>query len=324
MSLARSTRLFALVDFLNGRRPRSVDEMAEYLSYSERSVYRALASLHDLGVPVVRDERGYKLYETAHLQPLNLTAAERAVLRLVLHNPVLERNPALALTLKRLRAKLDAADTATDESPDALALATLDRSGPGAERHVEPLRQAIESSATVEVRYRSLRASAPKRPRRRRIDPYRVFHRGDAWYLVGHCHRNREPRTFRLDRIEALRLTGLHFHLPADFDLDAYLEHTWAIFRGKRQHKVVLAFDPTLGPLLRNARHHRGESIQERVDGAIEYRVTLSHLDEIARWIVGFGGACRVEEPEELAKRVREIAAGVLGADEVPKRGGSR
>jgi predicted DNA-binding transcriptional regulator YafY len=307
--------LLALVDYLSSRRARTPDEIAERFGYSKRSVYRDLASLHDAEVALVRDGRGFKLFDHARIPPLALTAAERALLRLALHNPVLDRHPALAATLKRLRGKLDAADATAAESPEALALATLDRSGPSAESHLEPLRRAIESRTTVEVRYRSLRLDIPKRPRWRRLDPYRVFHRAGAWYLAGHCHRNDEPRTFRLDRIEALRPTDLHFEPPA-FDLDAYLEHTWEIFRGKRRHEVVLTFDPTLAPLLRSARHHHAEKLHERVDGTLEYRVTLSHLDEVARWIVGFGGRCRVVEPDELERKVREIAEGVLGRDE--------
>ncbi|HVS14902.1 MAG TPA: WYL domain-containing protein [Thermoanaerobaculia bacterium] len=308
---ARPGRLLALVNFLNGRRSRSPEEIAERFDISKRTAYRDLRTLQDAGVPVANDDHGYRLLETARLPPLAFTAAERAVLRLALSNPVLGRHPGLRKVLAGLRSKLDAADQASAESPEALALATVDRSGPNAERHLDALRQAIEDQATVELRYRSLTATT-KRPRPRRVDPLRVFHRAGAWYLAGHCHRNDEPRTFRLDRIEALRPTDLHFD-PPSFDLDAYLEHTWEIFRGKRRHDVVLRFDPTLAPLLHHARHHHGETVQETVDGDLEYRVTLSHLDEIARWTVGFGGRCRVVEPEELERRVRELAEGVLG-----------
>jgi predicted DNA-binding transcriptional regulator YafY len=308
---ARPGRLIALVHFLDGRRSRSPEEIARQFDVSKRTIYRDLATLHDADVALIRDERGYRLLETARLPPLAFTAAERAVLRLALSNPVLGRHPGLRKVLAGLRAKLDAADQASAESPEALALATVDRSGPEAERHLDTLRRATEEHATVELRYRSLTAGG-KRPRPRRVDPYRVFHRAGAWYLAGHCHRNDEPRTFRLDRIEALRPTDLHFD-PPPFDLDAYLEHSWEIFRGKRRHQVVLRFHPDLAPLLRHARHHHGETLQETVDGDLEYRVTLNHLDEIARWIVGFGGRCRVVEPEELERRVREIAEGVLG-----------
>jgi predicted DNA-binding transcriptional regulator YafY len=51
----------------------------------------------------------------------------------------------------------------------------------------------------------------------------------------------------------------------------------------------------------------------------------LSHLDEIARWVVGFGGRIQVVAPEALRGRVREIAEGVVeGASRGPDRPRSR
>jgi predicted DNA-binding transcriptional regulator YafY len=50
----RPGRLFALVDYLSGRRARTPDEIAEHFGYSKRSVYRDLASLHDAEVALVR------------------------------------------------------------------------------------------------------------------------------------------------------------------------------------------------------------------------------------------------------------------------------
>ena len=42
----------------------------------------------------------------------------------------------------------------------------------------------------------------------RRIDPAAVLHRGGDWFVYAWCHRAGGPRTFRLDRIEAVRATG--------------------------------------------------------------------------------------------------------------------
>lgn len=148
----------------------------------------------------------------------------------------------------------------------------------------------------------------------RALAPYALFHREGAWYLVGHCHVNGEPRTFRLDRVEDARLAEGSFTRPADFDLERYLERAWSVVRGREDHRVALRFPEELGPLVENARHHPGEEVEPAADeeGWIEYRVRLSTLDEIARWIVGFGGRVRVVEPEELRQKVRELAEGEL------------
>ena len=69
--------------------------------------------------------------------------------------------------------------------------------------------------------------STTPRPRarqaeRRPIDPYGIVHHAGEWYVVGHCHKRGDVRTFRIDRIAALHTTGERFERPADFDLEAY------------------------------------------------------------------------------------------------------
>jgi predicted DNA-binding transcriptional regulator YafY len=67
--------------------------------------------------------------------------------------------------------------------------------------------------------------------------------------------------------------------------------------------------------LIESARHHRSERLERLTGGTLEYRARVSHLDEIARWVVGFGGRCRVVEPEALRQRVIELAQGVVVAN---------
>ena len=50
-------------------------------------------------------------------------------------------------------------------------------------------------------------------------------------------------------------------------------------------------------------------------DGSIEYRVKLSCLDEIARWVIGFGGKAKVVKPAELRRQVLGLAQEVMDGD---------
>ena len=202
-----------------------------------------------------------------------------------------------------------------EETPRALQLAGIDRSGPSAEEALEPLQLAIGRGQSVELRYHSL--SGGKR-QWRRVDPWQLFQRSEAWYLVGYCHRNREPRMFRLDRVGGVRGRQERFAVPRDFDLERFLEDSWGLVVGQESWNIELRFDPSLAPLLLNARHHRGEKVKKLADGSIDYRVKLSSLDEIAAWIVAFGGKCRVVAPPELKEKVEEMARGVLGPPTPP------
>jgi predicted DNA-binding transcriptional regulator YafY len=304
--MKRPGRLLELVTFLGGRRAYTVDEIAGRFGVSPRTAYRDLGLLQEAHVPLVKEERGYKLMEDATLRPLDLTAAEHALLKVALANPQLGRQPSLATTLAALEAKLDAATARVEESPRALQLAALDRSGPNAETALPVLREAIERRCTVRFRYASLSGGTTKR---RGLDPWRLFQRAEAWYAVGRCHVHDEPRLFRLDRMTEVEVTGEPFTVPAGFDLDAFLERAWEVFVGPGEHQVVLTFDRSLAPLVENAVHHPGETTRRMKDGTIEYRATVSALDEIARWIVAFGGRARVVSPPELAELAHSIAS---------------
>lgn len=311
--MSRPDRLLELVHLLGGRRSRSLREIVDHFQVSERTAYRDLAALERRNILLARDERGYRLIEGSTLRPLDLTTAERALLRLALDNPALSRPSALARRLRTLRAKLDAVSRPRDDLPQPFELAGPERSGSGAQAVVEQLEPAISHRLRTGILY----VSISSRDRRwRTVDPYALVHREGAWYLVAHCHEHAEPRLFRLDRIEEVRSSGARFEAPESFDLSRWLAGAWSVFRGGREVEVVLRVAAELAPLLRHARHHQGERLEELPGGAVEYRVKLTHLEEIARWVVGFGGRVTVVAPRALRRRVTTIAEGVLGANE--------
>jgi proteasome accessory factor C len=57
--------------------------------------------------------------------------------------------------------------------------------------------------------------------------------------------------------------------------------------------------------------------IRELADGACEAAMTYASDEWMARFVLGFGSAVRVLEPESLAQRVRESATAALQAYEV-------
>ena len=266
----KASRLVVLTHMLGGRRARTVGEIAAKLDVSERTVFRYLADLQEIHIPIYKDDHGYRLLGSATLKPINLTSEEHALLKVALDNPALRHQPALNQRLTALELKLDAAVALAEETPRALQLAAIDHSGPKAEAVLEPLRLAVSKRQSVSMRYDSLSGGEHKW---RRVDPWQVFQRSEAWYLVGHCHTNGEPRIFRLDRISELEGSKETFEIPADFDLDAFLEDSWKIIKGDGHYKVHLRFDASLAPLVTNARHHPGERVTRQADGTVDYQV---------------------------------------------------
>lgn len=181
----------------------------------------------------------------------------------------------------------------------------------------EVLAQGIREGREVRFHYQSLSSGDEKW---RSMDPYEVFHRGEAWYVVGRCHQNDEPRTFRLDRIARARLSDRRFQRPMDLRLERYVEDSWSVYRGADPQDVTIRFGAALAPLIENARHHKGERKRRLESGQLEYQARVNHLDEVARWILGFEGRARAVAPAALRERVAELAAAVLVEHRKPPR----
>jgi predicted DNA-binding transcriptional regulator YafY len=310
--MPRADRLLELVQLLAGSRSRPLQRLVEHFGVSERTIYRDLADLQSRGIPITLDEEGYRLVDGATMKPLSLTADERATLLLMFENPSLLRQERFAARLEVLRSKLETVSP-RGALEASYRLTGPDRSGTVPAGTVTALERAIASEQTVEIDYSSLSSGARSW---RTLDPWALLHRSEAWYLLGRCHRSGEARHFRLDRIEGVREVSGTFARPADLDLAGWFEHSWGVFRGGDRHQIVVHFDRSVAPLIAAARHHENEEKSELPDGGVEYRVELSHLDEFARWLIGFGRAARVLAPAALITRIEQIAFDALTAQQ--------
>src|SRR5690606_23719988 len=77
----------------------------------------------------------------------------------------------------------------------------------------------------------------------REIDPYYLVPRDHRFYLIGYCHMANDIRTFRISRFRDVQPMNRTFD-KGDFNLKAYLKHTWSIERGEGQIRFKIKFHP--------------------------------------------------------------------------------
>jgi proteasome accessory factor B len=315
--MPRADRLFALVQLLSQSTGKTRAELMRELEASERSLYRDLADLEARGVAIERDGGRYRIMDRNLVRVGVLTARERVLLSLALENPELASQSAFRDSMRTLRSKL----ARTDAMGVALALSGPDRSGPVTASISNSIEQAIEARHAISILYTSLHSG---RREWRAVDPWLLTHRSEAWYLIGRCHRIEEPRTFRLDRVGAVLPIGRSFERPAEFDPQRWFASSWGVEKSDESHDVHVVFDARVAPLIEYGRHHPDEVKTKRDDGGLDYRVRVGPLEELARWIVGFGGAALAVEPSELVQRVRAIAAGTVQAHAPAQKSAAR
>jgi predicted DNA-binding transcriptional regulator YafY len=131
--------------------------------------------------------------------------------------------------------------------------------------------------------------------------------------VVGHCHKRGDTRTFRLDRIAALRPLADHFTIPDDFDLETYRrEHLYVPSATAVTVRVHL--DP-LATARVGANWPVGE-VTTADDGSAEIAIDCEGFEWVTGWVLGFGEHAWVVDPPEaraaMVERLERLSAAVL------------
>ena len=137
------------------------------------------------------------------------------------------------------------------------------------------------------------------------VDPY-VLHiyRGTNPYVIGWCHKRQGVRWFRVDRIRALKVLDASFERKPDFNAKDHLEMIFQHEVGGRPVTVKIWFDAQVSPYVRERRWHPTQMLQEHSDGSLTLQMTVGGLNDVKRWVLGYGQGAIVREPPELVAMV--------------------
>ncbi|HID55465.1 TPA: WYL domain-containing protein [Candidatus Poribacteria bacterium] len=165
------------------------------------------------------------------------------------------------------------------------------------------LHRAIEERRQVEIFYYT---ASRDELNERVVDPYHLHNiRGD-WYLIAFCHKRKEVRDFLVSRIRRLKLLPYRFEMEPSFSLNEYLAKGFIAERGKEPVEVVIKFDAYQARWIRERRWHPSQEIEELPSGELILRLRVGGLEEVKRWVMGYGSHAEVLQPEDLRQRIRE------------------
>ena len=187
-------------------------------------------------------------------RPLRLTPAEGLALlaagRALLAVPGSDPHGPLATALAKLEDALELPGLVVDVGePD----------------HLGAIRDATARHERIEIDYWS---AGRDELTTRRIDPEVVFFATGEWYVGAYCHRARDERMFRVDRIRAVRPTG------ETFEPGATGFETGDVFRPRPSDpRVTLKLAPEAAWV---AEAYPAEAVTERADGSLEIVLAVS------------------------------------------------
>lgn len=180
------------------------------------------------------------------------------------------------------------------------------------------LTEASQDNRSVEMTYYTASRDALST---RKFNPYLLYiYRGTNPYAIGHCHRRRETRWFRVDRIRELRVLEERFERDPDFDAKDHLQTIFQAEAGGEPQLVTIQFSVKVAPFIRERRWHPTQEITEHGDGALTLRMKVPGLLEVKRWVLGYGKDALVEGPVELAGMIGAELREMVGQYESAKK----
>ena len=140
----------------------------------------------------------------------------------------------------------------------------------------------------------------------REVEPIGLFYYSAAWHLIAWCRLRNGYRDFRADRIKELSGTGQNFEGRNLLSLQEYFQSMFQSNQGLI--KVIVLFDKAS---LRG-RPVYGAISQTDLGAKIRAEFMMDNTNHMARWLMMFGTAAEVEEPETLKSTIAEMAETLL------------
>ena len=168
----------------------------------------------------------------------------------------------------------------------------------------EHLVSAICKSQKVWISYYAATSNSKSE---RIIDPYFLdIYRGTNPYLIAFCNLRQSLRDFRIDRIEELKILDTKFERDPSFNAREYLEKRFQYESGNQSFAIEIWFDGATAPFIRERRWHPSQELSEHSDGSLTLRMYAGGLNDLKRWLLGYGKGAVVKSPPELVELVKE------------------
>ncbi|WP_276353014.1 helix-turn-helix transcriptional regulator [Cohnella caldifontis] len=311
--MAKWDNMLSMLWMLRSERKLTAAQIADRLEISVRTVYRYIDALGASGVPVVAEsghDGGIRILESFKETPLFFNSAELKALvdaSKFAQGAGYPYTEVLESALKKVENGLH------EEQRHELALQT---SGLDVISHARPpsvvpmlrdLEEAAKDGRTVRLAYRKANAEQADE---REIDPYGLAYDRNEWYAVAFCHRSQAVRTFRVDRIERLEPTETRFEKPERFSASAFFRDQSEREREAEGPLAIIRIEGEPDTLNAVCGHwHMRHYLIERTDREARFQLDVPTMNKyLPAYLMTFGTAIRIREPQDLRRRIREMA----------------
>jgi len=309
--MSKISMMFKIVSLLQTSYIISAGELAQALETSPRNVKAYIESLRMAGVPIEGmsgKNGGYFLDRVYNFPPPKLDEVEYSAL--LLAEELLNKTNGFSYEneIKTAFAKIKAAQGEIMGKSELIDKGNIADSRGKADitqktrDFLYTIQQAIIKRNRIRIAYFN---PIKKQKTVRKLDPYNLIFREASWYVIGYCHLRGQMRMFKLMRIESVEILDETYVIPAEYSVHNYLRDTLNLIKGKQQTVEIRFFHPA-SVWVSEKLWLPTQKIVALKDDSIVFRARVDGLEEIKKWVLGFGRLAKVIKPQELADQIVE------------------
>lgn len=313
MKTSRISRIVRILTALQSGRNYSVDQLAEVVGVSRRTVFRDLKELEASGVPYKFDSAsgGYRIDPEYFLPSIDLNLQEALSLLMLVykgrsHLPLPFKNAAL---LAGMKIENNLPDQIQQYCNSALDNVSIHRHSHVPMKQLDSvfsvLQSAIRKKRKIKMHYHSIYDGGDIKLT---LSPYHLFYNHRAWYVAGRSGMHKEVRTFKLSRIKTLQLANKCFLVDKKFDINEYLGRAWSMIPDGNIYNVKLRFTSKVARNVSEVRWHQTQKVTFEDDGSALVEFRVDGIGEIGWWILGYGDQVEVIRPVALRRKIAAVA----------------
>jgi len=304
----RIDRLTAILIHLQTKRVVKAEEISGRFEISLRTVYRDVKALMEAGVPIGSEAgKGYFIVDGFHLPPVMFTQDEANSMLLAgkLVDKMADKSVRTAFESALYKIKSVLSETEKDhlENLDSHIEVFLRSRYEHREQKDFPdhfmteIQRALAKRQVLKIDYSSREEEVTQRD----VEPVGIFYYSMSWHLIGWCRLRNGYRNFRADRIKSMANTGVNFDARSVISLQEYFQTMYQ--SDQNLVRVVATFEKSA----LKGRPLYGSVSQQDLGTQIRSEFMVDSIDYIAQWLLMFGSAVEVNEPEELKFKMREV-----------------
>jgi predicted DNA-binding transcriptional regulator YafY len=308
-------KLLKVVDLLSNKSGVTKFDICNELRINDRSVYRIINTIEELGFPVYDDrshpdgKTRWKLEETylkklpnLSIPDVRFTFAEIIALFLLKSQGAsfkgtdLEKNILTAFQKLSLYLPDDAVSRLQKIQTLFVSAAKFAKDYTGKQTIIDQLTSATLKQTTCLVTYHAFYDDTVKHFK---IDPLHFFEKDGGLYVLVRTPSFDSIRMLAVERIQQIETTDTQFDYPDDFDPETQLIKAFDLVMDDPVEAKIW-FSKDQARYIKERHWSNTQKITDNPDGSIILEMTTSGVWDVKKWVLSFGAHAMVLAPDVL------------------------